>query len=958
MASGETGVVIPFVTRTLPREPRDAVALPEPPLTVLVIEDAPEDRMVIRFALEAGGYVLLEAADGQSGLKQVSRHQPDCILLDYQLPDFSGLELLEKLRRPNGRLPCAVMLLTGHRDAALVAAAIKAGALDYIAKDRLDPDDLCRAVGGAVRYFRAAEDHRRIEQRNAQLSAIVNACSDAIISVDTDAVTIRSWNPAATRLFGYTEGEAIGQTTTALIIPDHLYKEQTAIHEAVRTGQQAVIAQTVRRHKSGELVPVEINASPMVDGQGHVSGFCAIFRDISERRRAEARIAAIHRALSADLTGGEADAPLPETRAPAVSGQPPATRLRLIQEAELFDIPPEWAFDQITRLASSVLQAPISLLTVTDARRQFIVSAHGLLGQMQNGRERPIETSYCRYVIESGAPVVINDASCNPLVAGICAWQEGFVAYLGIPVVDHHGEVIASLSVADSRPRAWTRQDQLLLDGIARLLTRELENRAMLRERARNESALRESEERFRTIVTTAQEGIWAIDDQCRTIFANPRLAELLKTTPDAMVGLPVSAFCFPDDVADAQERIAASIAGHTEEFEFRFRRRDGSALDVLAATAPLRKPDGSVIGALGGFLDLSERKRAEERQLVLMHELAHRGKNLLAVIQSIARRTLASGRTLEDARTAFIGRLQALANTYSSLTDEAFEGAPLDEILTSELGSFSGRAQISGPRVMLVAKVAQTFALIAHELATNAAKYGALSVPTGQVAATWHIRQESGDPRFVFDWRETGGPPATSPARRGFGSTLITTVAGSELKCTPEVVYAEDGFRYRLDAPLSVVGAAIDESPVRQKLQSETLRAFYDAWVGLKAFDGGLPTLKRFTRDRFAASGGLTVAEVDPDGTIRFLEVGRALTERLGRLVRDDDLADDDPDSMKAAYQRCARGRAPCYEHLRFDFGDGNVVTFERLLIPFSRGGKRVTHIAGLVVNTGDTGR
>lgn len=133
-------------------------------------------------------------------------------------------------------------------------------------------------------------------------------------------------------------------------------------------------------------------------------------------------------------------------------------------------------------------------------------------------------------------------------------------------------------------------------------------------------------------------------------------------------------------------------------------------------------------------------------------------------------------------------------------------------------------------------------------------------------------------------------------------------------------------------------------------------MRTFFDVWAGQLGQDGQLPQFERFDRKRFEAMGGLTVASISDNGDVRFVEVGRALTERLGRLISQEDVATDEPDSLADAYRRCARGGVPCYEHLRFDFGDDNVVTFERLLVPFSRGGPRVTHIAGLVVYSGRT--
>jgi hypothetical protein len=289
-------------------------------------------------------------------------------------------------------------------------------------------------------------------------------------------------------------------------------------------------------------------------------------------------------------------------------------------------------------------------------------------------------------------------------------------------------------------------------------------------------------------------------------------------------------------------------------------------------------------------------------------------------------------------------------------LTDKTSEGALLSELVLRELASFAGRVRCDGPTVMLEAKVAQTFALIVHELATNAAKYGALSVPDGRAVVNWSTPEIDGERRFLFEWREEGGPPAKPPTRRSFGSTLINQVAGAELNCSPRLEYLETGFRYSLDASLSAVGQVTEESPVRNRLKSEALSRFYDAWARLRGLDGRAPMLKQLKREQIGLDGNLTVAEINRDGDIRLVEVGHALTERLGRPLEPVELEGEDSHSIREAYKRCWERGLPCYEHLHFDFGDGDPVTIERLLLPFSRGGKRVSHVAGLVVFTGKT--
>lgn len=884
--SGETSNVVPFVTRPLPypQRPRPATSA-EPLLNVLVIDDTPEDRMAVRFALEAGGFVLQEASNADKGLALAKASTPDCILLDYGLPDMEGLEVLEVLRQPDGRLPCAVVMFSGSGKADIATAALKAGALDYLVKDRFDADTLRRAIRSTVRQFKLLEAQRVGDRRNAQLAAIVSSSSDAIICVGTDNL-VQTWNPGAQQLFGYTEAEAVGRSVVDLIIPVDKEAERLAIYDAVMSGKVAVLKETERRRKDGTMVPVELNASPILDAFGRVVALSLVFRDVSERRRAEAALRES------------------EEKFRAVFNQQFQFMAVLSPEGRLLDMN----------------DLP---LRVTGVEREAV------LGRLF------WDTPWWKH-----SPSM-REAWPGRLAAA--AATDGPLLSEDVYTTADGSRRLADCAITAIRSKT----------GGLRFFVFQASD---ITERKLGEVALRTSEERFRTIVNTAQEGIWALDRHGRTIFANPRLAELLGTSTEDVVARPVADFLFPEDIDFSNERISANLAGQTEDFEIRFRRVDGSALHALGATAPLRGSDGEIIGALGGFVDLSDRKKAEERQRMLMREVAHRGKNLLAVVQSIAGRTLTGDKSLDEARTAYIGRLQALSRTYSSLTEEVFEGALLDEIVGSELQTFGGRARIDGPKVMVTAKVAQTFALIAHELATNAAKYGALSVPNGHLDVSWRLEGEGDARRFQFQWRESGGPPAQLPTRRGFGTQLISTVAGSELKCSPEIAYEAGGFSYRLDAPLSAIGMVIDDSPVRERLKSDAMRTLYDVWASQRGQEGQLPQFERFDRKRFEATGGLTVASISHNGDVRFIEVGRALTERLGRFIDERGVSNDDPNSLADAYRRCASGGVPCYEHLRFDFGDGHIVTFERLLVPFSRGGPRVTHIAGLVVYSGRT--
>lgn len=205
--------------------------------------------------------------------------------------------------------------------------------------------------------------------------------------------------------------------------------------------------------------------------------------------------------------------------------------------------------------------------------------------------------------------------------------------------------------------------------------------------------------------------------------------------------------------------------------------------------------------------VEVVERKRAEERLSLLVSELTHRVKNLLAVLQSIAVRTLSDSRDVSEARLILIGRLHALARAHELLTEACWKGADLGHIVNAELSGFSERIRVSGPELFLTASAVQTFALVVHELATNAAKYGALLNADGNITIKWSIIEIRGEPHLEFQWKEKGGPPVVPATRKGFGLTLIGTMA-SAMTSEPAIDFAQDGLELKLKVPLDVIAA------------------------------------------------------------------------------------------------------------------------------------------------------
>jgi two-component sensor histidine kinase len=200
-----------------------------------------------------------------------------------------------------------------------------------------------------------------------------------------------------------------------------------------------------------------------------------------------------------------------------------------------------------------------------------------------------------------------------------------------------------------------------------------------------------------------------------------------------------------------------------------------------------------------------AELEQSTERLTILVQELAHRVKNLLSVFQSITSRTLIGTRSVEDAREMLIGRLQSLGHAHELLTETSWMGADLKDIVQAEIAGFTGRVRFSGPTVSLSPSGVQTFALIVHELSTNAAKYGALSSANGEVVVDWQLGGNGSGRYMEFAWREKGGPPVVPTKHEGFGLSLIAAM-GSNGTSRPVIEFAPEGFSCMLRVPLETI--------------------------------------------------------------------------------------------------------------------------------------------------------
>ncbi|MFM9849064.1 MAG: PAS domain S-box protein [Hyphomicrobiaceae bacterium] len=328
--------------------------------------------------------------------------------------------------------------------------------------------------------------------------------------------------------------------------------------------------------------------------------------------------------------------------------------------------------------------------------------------------------------------------------------------------------------------------------------------------RRRAEQALRESEHHFRLMANTAPAMLWIneVDNSCS--FRSRGWYRFTGQDENSSGGSGWLLAVHPDD----HERVVrafehANANRETFTLDYRLRRADGEYCWVVDTGRPRYGVSADFLGHIGSVIDITARKKVEERQQLLLAELNHRVKNTLAIVQSIAAQTLRGTKEPTAFKEAFSARLAALARAHSLLTKSMWESASLVDIVSNTLSPFSTagaeeRIQSTGPSVSIEPNAAVTLCLVLHELATNAAKHGALSTTVGRVKISWRKSETTSleGPRAELCWREENGPSVQSPERRGFGSRLIEASA-DQLGGRVAMEYHETGLVCRLQFPL-----------------------------------------------------------------------------------------------------------------------------------------------------------
>jgi PAS domain S-box-containing protein len=448
----------------------------------------------------------------------------------------------------------------------------------------------------------AADDLERSEQMRLRYAAIVESSHDAIIAKNLDGV-ISAWNPAAERMFGYTEHEAIGQPIT-ILIPSDLAGEEPLILRRLRAGVHIENFETVRVTKAGKRIDVALTISPLRNRAGVIIGCSKIARDITDAKQVETALRQSEQRLAREVAG--------------------ATTLQSISARLMSESTPESLYTQI-------LDAAMELMASDAASVQMLAAGHASLTLLAWKNLHPDSAvfwqrveigagSTCSRALRDNERVVVADIEACEFMAGTQDLQEcrrsGMRAVQSTPLRSRSSRALGMISTHWRTPHTPTEEDFRYFDVLARLA-------ADLIERTLAEEALRQSEGRFRLIADTAPVMIWMSGTQKEITYLNQTWLDFTGRPLDAMLGQERADVLHPDDAERCLE-VYSKAFDQREPFqmEHRIRRHDGEYRWTVTAGVPRYEVDGSFVGYIGTAVDITERKLAEEALSMVSQKL------------------------------------------------------------------------------------------------------------------------------------------------------------------------------------------------------------------------------------------------------------------------------------------------------------------------------------------------
>lgn len=478
------------------------------------------------------------------------------------------------------------------------------------------------------------------------------------------------------------------------------------------------------------------------------------------------------------------------------------------------------ALDEITAFGAALCDAPICVVSLVDEDSQHFVSRTGL-----DADGTPRSMSFCNHAMRQSGLMLVPDARLdprfadNPLVTG----KPHIRFYAGAPLVDTDGSQLGSLCVIDIAPRAALTplQGQGLLLLAKQVMTflhdrrRDREVEARLK---RKREAMIDSETRFRTLADAIPQMVWSATVDGQVDYFNERWYEFTGLPEGTSEGDRWIDVVHPDDRERAGQVWGRSLeTGQPYQIEYRLRNQSGEYRGALGRALPIRDSAGRITRWIGSCTDIHEQALMIEEREMIAHELSHRIKNIFSVIAGLIGLSARARPEIRDAADDLRDRVLALGRAHDFVRPHSaesrrgldFEQSSLHGLLHQLFAPYGDRVLVSGDDPRIDDRSATPLALIFHELATNAAKYGALSVPDGQVHLTLSPADDVDG--WMLEWRERGGPAPVQTGSAGFGTRLMALSAERQLGGKVDRQWLAEGLLVRLTIPSRSMSRAVE---------------------------------------------------------------------------------------------------------------------------------------------------
>jgi PAS domain S-box-containing protein len=324
-------------------------------------------------------------------------------------------------------------------------------------------------------------------------------------------------------------------------------------------------------------------------------------------------------------------------------------------------------------------------------------------------------------------------------------------------------------------------------------------------ERKRADAALRASERQFHTLADSIPQLVWMAQADGKIFWFNSHWRAYMGLSGQETSSRDWTTTLDPASAVGAVDRWVECLkTGTTFEMELMLRASDGGYNPFLTRVVPLRDPAGGIERWIGTHVDISEQKNREEHIRFIVDELSHRTRNLLTVVMAVADQTARHASDVTQYRERFSERLKALSDCHDLLAKDQWHGATFGDLLTAQMKPFremnDGQIDAAGPSIVLNPEAVHCLGLAFHELATNASKHGALSMPQGVVSIRWLLNEATD--RIHVHWRERSGPRVVPPQRKGFGHVVIERIVPGMLKGSGKLIFAPSGVSWTFEFP------------------------------------------------------------------------------------------------------------------------------------------------------------